>query len=261
MSQARSTHTLFSTGCSAYFDWQALGLAHSHRESQQPGKLTRLISECPDDRARVRSAWLPNMDTHEHPDYGKPEQNGVQDTYAPYNKAGGLVHWLMTAEKSAEKPGDRSSDYLLLLESDMLLRQPIDCAALGVRPGRAASSRYEYLKGASNGMARGEPTLSAISAEMAGNSAHAPMSPPTADHFYVVASVPVPYASSFTFTSQASSSQFISCSRSAGALCSPLLYDCVSHSLSPLHALSHLHPIERALFTHHLTSPPALCIS
>ena len=177
MSQARSTHTLFSTGCSAYFDWQALGLAHSHRESQQPGKLTRLISECPDDRARVRSAWLPNMDTHEHPDYGKPEQNGVQDTYAPYNKAGGLVHWLMTAEKSAEKPGDRSSDYLLLLESDMLLRQPIDCAALGVRPGRAASSRYEYLKGASNGMARGEPTRSAISAEMAGNSAHAPMSP------------------------------------------------------------------------------------
>ena len=51
------------------------------------------------------------------------------------------------------------------------------CAALGVRPGRAASSRYEYLKGASNGMARGEPTRSAISAEMAGNSAHAPMSP------------------------------------------------------------------------------------
>ena len=29
------------------------------------------------------------------------------------------------------------SDYLLLLESDMLLRRPIDCAELGVRPGVA----------------------------------------------------------------------------------------------------------------------------
>ena len=36
----------------------------------------------------------------------------------------------------------------------MLFRAPIDCGALGVRPGRAASAHYEHLKGASNGMAR-----------------------------------------------------------------------------------------------------------
>lgn len=145
----RSTHTVFSTGCSPYFDWQALGLAYSHRDSGQAGQLTRLISECPSEADRARSSSLPLMSTHEHPDYGKASVNGVQDTYAPYNKAGGLLHWLAASVDTS------SSDYLLLVESDMLLRQPIDCAAMGVRPGLAASSRYDYLRGASNGMARG----------------------------------------------------------------------------------------------------------
>ena len=34
----RSTHVVFSTGCTTYFDWQAIGLAYSHYHSQQPGR-------------------------------------------------------------------------------------------------------------------------------------------------------------------------------------------------------------------------------
>ena len=96
---ASTTHTVFSTGCNAYFDWQALGLAHSHRYSGQPGALTRLLSECGDAVSRGRSVLqLPFMRTHEHPDYGDPATNGVGDRYPQYNKAGGLVHWLGNAE-------------------------------------------------------------------------------------------------------------------------------------------------------------------
>ena len=47
-------HTIFSTQCSSYFDWQSIVLAHSFRASGQPGKLTRLLSCKPEDLARVR---------------------------------------------------------------------------------------------------------------------------------------------------------------------------------------------------------------
>ena len=46
-----STHTLFSTGCSPYFDWQALGLAYSHR-----GAHASHVRECPSKLDRRRSS-------------------------------------------------------------------------------------------------------------------------------------------------------------------------------------------------------------
>ena len=175
MQAQRSTHIVFSTGCTPYFDWQSLGLAHSHASVRQYGKITRLVSQCADDAARARSLQLPHMSTHEHPDFGVPAGNGVDDVYPQYNKPAGIVHWLAAraahkastaggaaAHTSADRHPRRGTprraadeaDFVLLLESDMLMRAPIDCGALGVRPGRAASARYEYLKGASNGMAR-----------------------------------------------------------------------------------------------------------
>lgn len=170
MSEGRSTHIVFSTGCSEYFDWQSLGLAYSHLHVRQPGRLTRLVSQCPDEETRRRTLALPLMGTHEHPDFGVPSGNRVQDHYAQYNKPAGLHHWLeslddVEVQSQAAATGDRTTtarrlrdrhgDYILLLESDMLLRQPVDCGALGTRPGLAASTRVDYLKGASNGMARG----------------------------------------------------------------------------------------------------------
>jgi hypothetical protein len=78
----------------------------------------------------------------------------LADAYAQYNKPAGLLHWLEQqdaadaadaamsgrhASAHAHKGGPRErADFILLLESDMLLRRPIDCAELGVRPWRAA---------------------------------------------------------------------------------------------------------------------------
>ena len=42
-----SLHTIFSTECKPYFDWQSLGVYYSFRKVGMPGKITRL-SACED---------------------------------------------------------------------------------------------------------------------------------------------------------------------------------------------------------------------
>ena len=143
-----AVHTVFSSGCSTFFDWQSAALEYSHRRAQQLGPLTRLISQCDDEHSRTHALRTPGVLTHEHPNYALPAVNGAEDAYAPYNKPGGIAHWLATRS-------DITANFILILEADMLFRDRIDCEALGARPGRAVAGRYDNLKGVSNGMARG----------------------------------------------------------------------------------------------------------
>ena len=55
---ALSVHTVFSTACAPYFDWQSAGLGLSHRRVRQPGPLTRLIA-CSDAYYAERSLRVP----------------------------------------------------------------------------------------------------------------------------------------------------------------------------------------------------------
>ena len=50
-------HTIFSTECNRYFDWQSLGLVHSARAVGQAGPITRLMAcnECAARPARTRA--------------------------------------------------------------------------------------------------------------------------------------------------------------------------------------------------------------
>ena len=133
------THTIFSTECNNYFDWQAIGLAQSHSRVKMLGPITRLEA-C---EGGPRGPERLGVRTYTHPNYGLPSNNHVQETYAPYNKAGGVVHWL---ESNADPPVE---EFVLIVEADMLFRGPIDCESLGVRPGLAASAQYDHLKGVS----------------------------------------------------------------------------------------------------------------
>ena len=58
-------HTIFSTECNIYFDWQSLGLLYSWRKVGQKGKFTRLMA--------CNKSPPPGMDvvpdTHVHPNY------------------------------------------------------------------------------------------------------------------------------------------------------------------------------------------------
>lgn len=63
-------HTIFSTECNAYFDWQTLGLVHSFNQSGQPGGITRLLS-CTDEELKeykgrdlAPTHYVPSMSRH-----------------------------------------------------------------------------------------------------------------------------------------------------------------------------------------------------
>ena len=51
-----SIHTVVSTSCEAYTDWQCLGLYYSFRRARQPGVITRLAS-CTLEELRGRSIY------------------------------------------------------------------------------------------------------------------------------------------------------------------------------------------------------------
>jgi len=144
-----SMHTVFSTECTSYFDWQSVGVFYSHQEVLQPGYITRLMA-C-DHPAGYAGANI--GPTHVHPNYGNPKNNHVHDRYTPYNKPGALQHWL---DSTIDEP-DRTEpppEYVLVVDPDTIFRKPIDChRELGVRPGVVASSPRPYLEGVDNGMA------------------------------------------------------------------------------------------------------------
>lgn len=63
-------HTLFSTECTPFFDWQTVGLMHSFKQSQQPGLITRLLS-CTDENLKTYEGMdlapthvVPSMSLH-----------------------------------------------------------------------------------------------------------------------------------------------------------------------------------------------------
>lgn len=63
-------HTLFSTECSPYFDWQTVGLIHSFHLSRQPGNITRLLSCTDEDLKNYKghdlapTHYVPSMSRH-----------------------------------------------------------------------------------------------------------------------------------------------------------------------------------------------------
>ncbi|CAI8594044.1 unnamed protein product [Vicia faba] len=63
-------HTLFSTECTTYFDWQTVGFMHSFRLSGQPGNVTRLLSCSGEDLMKYKghdlapTHYVPSMNQH-----------------------------------------------------------------------------------------------------------------------------------------------------------------------------------------------------
>ncbi|KAI8477380.1 MAG: hypothetical protein J3K34DRAFT_398046 [Monoraphidium minutum] len=118
------------------------------RESGQQGPLTRVMC-CTDDERDAyrerRADLLALVPTHIAPSYAVNAETG--DSYPPYNKPGGVMHWLSRADPGA--------DWVLVLDSDMILRRPLgpdDYPALP-GPGWASGARYDYLIGVNNALA------------------------------------------------------------------------------------------------------------
>ncbi|CAA6668032.1 unnamed protein product [Spirodela intermedia] len=135
-------HTVFSTECSPYFDWQTVGLMYSYRLSGQPGGITRLLS-CTDEQLKsykghdlAPTHYVPSMSLH--PLTG--------DWYPAINKPAAVLHWLNHAKIDAE--------FIVILDADMILRGTITPWEFNAERGRPVSTPYEYLIGCDNELAR-----------------------------------------------------------------------------------------------------------
>ncbi|XP_061337237.1 peptidyl serine alpha-galactosyltransferase [Gastrolobium bilobum] len=135
-------HTVFSTECTTYFDWQTVGLMHSFSTSGQPGNITRLLS-CSDEGLRqykghdlAPTHYVPSMS--QHPLTG--------DWYPAINKPAAVLHWLNHVTIDAE--------FIVILDADMILRGPITPWDFKASRGHPVSTPYEYLIGCDNELAK-----------------------------------------------------------------------------------------------------------
>lgn len=135
-------HTIFSTECTPYFDWQTVGLVHSFHLSGQPGNITRLLS-CKDEDLK-QYAGHDLAPTHYVPSMSQHPLTG--DWYPAINKPAAVLHWLNHADIDAE--------FIVILDADMILRGPITPWEFKAARGRPVSTPYDYLIGCDNELAK-----------------------------------------------------------------------------------------------------------
>ncbi|CAK9180461.1 unnamed protein product [Ilex paraguariensis] len=135
-------HTIFSTECSPYFDWQTVGLIHSFHLSGQPGNITRLLSCTDEDLKQYKGHDL--APTHYVPSMSRHPLTG--DWYPAINKPAAVLHWLNHAKIDAE--------FIVILDADMIMRGPITPWEFKAARGRPVSTPYDYLIGCNNELAK-----------------------------------------------------------------------------------------------------------
>eukprot|EP00798_Chlamydomonas_sp_ICE-L_P031864 gene31864-7071_t len=84
------------------------------RGSQQPGKLTRVACCTDDERNSYSDAYKTSVNTFLAPSFAIHPRTG--DDYPPYNKPEAVISYLEHTTPEEE--------YMLVLDSDMILRRP-----------------------------------------------------------------------------------------------------------------------------------------
>ncbi|PWA81880.1 hypothetical protein CTI12_AA182330 [Artemisia annua] len=135
-------HTLFSTECIPYFDWQTVGMMHSFKLSGQPGNITRLLSCTDEELKKYKGHDL--APTHYVPSMSRHPLTG--DWYPAINKPAAVLHWLNHVETDAE--------YIVILDADMIMRGPITPWEFKAARGKPVSTPYDYLIGCDNELAK-----------------------------------------------------------------------------------------------------------
>ena len=122
-------HTIFSTDCTPYQDWQTLVLFHSAVIVGQKGPITRIASGCDDEQkdqlTKLYKTLYPQYHVHFTPDFKKDDKTGKK--YDFYNKPWGLKHWLDYAH-----PPIHSSVVIALIDPDMIFLRPLTTKIRGM---------------------------------------------------------------------------------------------------------------------------------
>ena len=132
-----SLHVVFSAECNDAMTWQSIGLFHSFKAVGQRGNITRLLACSDEQLATYRGLDVGPTFVHHNMRFGHPliDETG----YPSYNKPASVMFFLQNV--------DVREDFIALLDTDMLLRVPLDPLALGARRGVVVSAEYSYLVG------------------------------------------------------------------------------------------------------------------
>ena len=144
-SEKGAIHVVISTECfNSYFVYQALAMKYTFDKVGQPGKITRVVS-CDEDEAKEKltDEDLAIMDTLVVPNWKQHPTTG--DHYQPYNRPVSIMFWLAERLPTAE--------WTLILDPDMILKQPFLVKDFGVPEGFAVSAHYNRLLGVNNALA------------------------------------------------------------------------------------------------------------
>ncbi|KAF6253042.1 hypothetical protein COO60DRAFT_1628374 [Scenedesmus sp. NREL 46B-D3] len=152
-------HVVFLTDCTSYSDWQTLGSVYSWRESGQTGPLSKVMCCTKDEAAAYNKDMLGVVKTHVAPSYAVHPRTG--DAYAAYNKPEAVVDWLEHVTPKEE--------WVVVLDSDMLLRRPFLPSDFNLSRGWAVGARYDYMIGVDNELAdRHIPEIPKVNDTLAG---------------------------------------------------------------------------------------------
>jgi len=148
-------HVVFSAECIPAFDWQSVGLFFSFYRVRQPGRITRLLAcseeqlkQYPKENMDIGPTFVHRNMRFDHAndgEIGDPFHDQKGTGYASYNKPYSVSAWL--------EANDVGEEFILMMDTDMFFRAPVDPVALGATLGNVVSAEYTYLVGTSTGFA------------------------------------------------------------------------------------------------------------
>jgi hypothetical protein len=124
-------HTVFSTGCSTFQDWQSYVFFYHALRSGQEGHITRIASGCDgetkEDLERQFKDEIVSMDPerfhlHQTPDFGKVP--GLEKSFKYFNKPCGMRHWFENVLGYPENHAEHDDSIVILLDPDQILLRP-----------------------------------------------------------------------------------------------------------------------------------------
>lgn len=124
-------HTVFSTGCSLYQDWQSYVFFFHAIHSGQEGHITRIASGCEgkakDEVEKIFKNEIEPIDPerlhlHQTPEYGYIHKQ--KQAFKYFNKPYGLRHWFENVLGYPENHAEHDDSIIILMDPDQILLRP-----------------------------------------------------------------------------------------------------------------------------------------
>ncbi|GAB4815655.1 hypothetical protein N2152v2_002701 [Parachlorella kessleri] len=116
---------------------------YSHRRVGQPGPMTRILCCTKEEYSKLSEVEKTLVPTHWAPSYTVHPRTG--DVYHAYNKPLAVLDWMSKVEVK--------EDFVLVIDADMIMREPFIPEELGAKPGWAVAAYFGYMKGTDNQLA------------------------------------------------------------------------------------------------------------